>query len=168
MDRASPETSTHRASTQFAQSLEISIQLIHELETVMLEETHAIEMRDHDSLQRIILNKKNLVTALEAETCRQKHWVELDQHPFSLAGMTKFFAARGNDDQLLGLWSTLRESTTRCDRINRTNAGLIERDRKRISTSLRILSGDDGTSATYNPRGRTESASPRSRTFSQA
>jgi flagella synthesis protein FlgN len=168
MDRKSPSLTPPNPSAQFAQSLKLSIQLMGDLETAMLEETHAIETRDTDSLLRILASKKDLVAQLEEETLRQKQWVALARHPFTPAGMMKFFAGVSDDGQLLGLWSILRESSTRCDRMNRSNARLIERNRKRIATSLRILSGDDGTSATYNPRGRTESASPRSRTFSQA
>jgi flagella synthesis protein FlgN len=163
MDRASPEK-----STRFAQSLELSIQLMQQLETAMLEETRAIETRDADSLQRIVDHKRDLVARIEAETCQQKHWVELEQQPFTAAGMTKFFATLGNDRQLLALWSNLRESSVRCHRMNRSNAQLIDRDRKRITTLLRIMSGDDGASATYTPHGRTESAGPRSRTIIQA
>ena len=168
MDRANPNLALPNTSAQFAQSLKLSIQLMGDLEAAMLEETRAIETRDTDSLLRILASKKDLVAQLEEETLRQRHWVALARHPFTPAGMTKFFAGVGDEGQLLGLWSILRESSTRCDRMNRSNARLIERDRKRIATSLRILSGDDGASATYNPRGRTESASPRSRTFSQA
>lgn len=168
MDRATPNPAPPNPSVRFAQSLTLSIRLMGDLETAMLEETRAIETRDTDSLLRVLADKKELVAQLEAETLLQKQWVALARHPFTPAGMTTFFAEVGDDGQLLGLWSTLRESSTRCDRMNRSNARLIERDRKRIATSLRILSGDDGASATYTPRGRTESASPRSRTFSQA
>ncbi|AFL72458.1 FlgN protein [Thiocystis violascens DSM 198] len=168
MDRANPNLALPNTAAQFAQSLKLSIQLMGDLEAAMLEETRAIETRESDSLLRVLASKRDLVARLEEETLLQKQWVALAHHPFTPVGMTKFFAGVGDDGQLLGLWSILRESSTRCDGMNRSNARLIERGRKRVATSLRILIGDDGTSATYNPRGRTESTTPRSRTFSQA
>lgn len=154
--------------TQFAQSLALSLLLMQQLENAMLEETRAIEMRDTDLLRRILDDKQDLIARIETETCRQKQWAEGAQCAFTPAGMMQFFAASECPDAVRNQWSMLRESAARCDRMNQFNARLIDRHRKRIATSLRILSGDDGVSATYNPRGRTESTGPRSRTRIQA
>lgn len=165
---APPATADSATPTQFARSLGVSIQLIERLETALLDEARAIASRDSLALQRSVDGKQELVTQLEAETHRQRHWVELARQPFTPAGMTKFFATLGSDGQLPELWSRLRDSSARCDRLNRANARLIERDRRRVAATLRIMSGDDGASKTYNPRGQTESAGLRGRTFTQA
>lgn len=154
--------------SQFAHSLDVSLQLSHQLESILLEETRAIEMHDPDDLLRVVTDKKALVIQLESETIRQKNWVEHAQHAFTLAGMVTFFKTFDQDHDLLDRWSNLRDSIIRCDRLNQANALLIERDRNRINLSLRILSGDDGVSSTYNLRGCTESGRQKSRSISQA
>lgn len=153
---------------QFAQSLETSIRLANRLEETMLEETRAVETRDPDQLQRLVDEKQGLVTQLEAETQRQKRWVELEQYPFTPAGVLKFFSASGDGLDLSGRWTLLRDVIRRCDQLNRANGRLIERDRKRVALSLRLLTGEDETAATYDPHGRTRGAGPRSRMTSQA
>jgi flagellar biosynthesis protein FlgN len=153
---------------QFAESLDNSLRLIKALEAIMLAETGAIQSRDPDELQRIVADKAELVVQLEAETNRQKQWLELAQQPFTPIGMAQFFAAVDEENQLLDRWSALRDVIARCDRLNESNASLIERDRKRVAMTLRLLKGDDGTPTTYDPRGRSEPMSPRSRTISRA
>ena len=168
MGSPQPDQMTTDRMGQFIQSLECSIQLSHQLERALLDETRAIEMRDPDDLLRVVTDKQNLVVQLEAETGRQKRWVELADVTYTPAGMAKFFARFDRDGRSLDRWSSLRESIARCDRLNQANAHLIERDRKRINLTLRILNGDDGFSATYNLRGTTESGGSRSRSISQA
>ena len=92
--------------------------------------------------------------------------MELADVTFTPAGMAKFFSRFDQDGRLRDRWSSLRESIARCDRLNQANARLIERDRKRINLTLRILNGDDGFSATYNLRGAPESGGSRSRSRS--
>lgn len=168
MESQQPEPMTTDRMSQFTQSLELSLQLSHQLERTLLDETRAIEMRNPDDLLRVVTDKQNLVVQLETETGRQKQWVELAGHPFTPVGMAKFFARFDQDGRSLDRWSSLRESISRCDRLNQANARLIERDRKRINLTLRILNGDDGFSATYNLRGNPESGGLRSRSISQA
>ncbi len=168
-DRAQHTTSLCDMAVQFARSLDVSVRLIQQLETTLLEETRAIEIRNTDALLHSVSNKRDLVAQIEAETLSQKRIVEGQQQSFTPAGMTKFFAMLGNDLPLLSLWSALRDASSRCDRMNRANSRLIERDRKRIATALRILNGgDDGAAATYNLQGRAEAAELPSRTIIQA
>ena len=163
-----PDPMTANHMSQFIQSLECSVQLSLQLERTLLDETRAIEMRDPDDLLRVVTDKQNLVVQLEAETGRQKHWVELTDDTFTPAGMATFFTKFDQDGRLRDRWSSLRESISRCDRLNQANAHLIERDRKRINLTLRILNGDDGFSTTYNLRGSREPGGLRSRSISQA
>lgn len=163
-----PDPMTANHMSQFIQSLECSVQLSLQLERTLLDETRAIEMRDPDDLLRVVTDKQSLVVQLEAETGKQKQWVELAGHTFTPVGMAKFFASFDQDGRSLGRWSSLRESIARCDRLNQANARLIERDRQRINLTLRILNGDDGFSTTYNLRGSREPGGLRSRSISQA
>ncbi|PQJ95269.1 flagella synthesis protein FlgN [Chromatium okenii] len=156
------------SSTQFAQSLVCSLRLLTQLETVMLEEARVIATRKPDALQHVVTQKSALVVALEAETAKQKQWVESAQLPFSNSGVAQFFTQFENAQSLNEQWGQLREIGMRCDQLNRANARLIEHDRKRIATLLRILKGDDTASTTYTPQGRTASASSRSRTLIHA
>ena len=152
----------------FSHSLDQSILLTQELESVMLEETRAVETHDLDTLQRVIADKQRLVAQLEEETGRQRGWVEAGRHSFTPPGMERFFTEFDDDDRLRSRWSVLHQAISRCDGMNQHNARLIERDRRRVNASLRILSGDDGSSATYDPRGRTSSGGSRGRTISRA
>ncbi|MBV5308613.1 flagella synthesis protein FlgN [Chromatium okenii] len=156
------------AAAQFAQSLLCSLQLLAQLEAVMLDEARVIATHNPDALQRVVTNKSALVMALEAETVKQKQWVESAQLPFSNAGVAQFFTQFENAQSLNEQWGQLREIGMRCDQLNRANARLIEHDRKRIATLLRILKGDDAASTTYTPQGRTASAGSRSRTLIHA
>lgn len=157
-----------RLLDSFATSLEQSLQLAARLESVMLEETGAIEGRQLEALERAVYSQQDLVARLEAETTRQRHWVEEAGHAFSPAGLSAFFDQIDEQGRLLQIWSRLRESIGRCDAMNKVNARLIERDRRRVTLSLRILTGDDGSSATYDTHGRTSSGGAPGRTISRA
>lgn len=152
----------------FAESLERSILSSQRLQEVMLDETRAIQTRDTDFLLRVVTDKQRLVAELEAQTDLQRRCVEATGHAFTPAGVAEFFAELGGEGQLPERWSSLRESVSCCERMNRTNAALIERDRKRVDTGLRILNGDDGVSSTYDPHGRTSRGRMTGRTISQA
>ncbi len=134
----------------------------------MLEEMRAIQSHEPDRLQEIVSEKLELVTQLETETTQQKVWVELENYDFTPEGIAGFIAAFDQDNRLAQRWSDIRASIARCDRLNKANARLIERDRKRIALSLRILRGEDGVGATYNPQGRPEADHQHRRTISQA
>lgn len=153
---------------QFIGSLDSSLELIHRLETVMLEEMRAIESHEPDRLQEIVTEKLALVNQLETETAQQKLWIELQDHAFTPEGIADFIAAFDQNDQLAERWSQIRESVRRCNQLNKANARLIERDRKRIALSLRIIRGEDGAGATYNLQGRPEADHQHRRTISQA
>ena len=153
---------------QLVASLDVSIGLIQRLEEVMLEETRAIASHAPEQLQGVVAEKLDLVQRLEAETRRQKGWIEEAGFSFTPEGIEGLIAALDRDDRLRDRWSDLRAHSGRCDRLNEDNARLIERDRKRIAMSLRILRGEDGNAATYDPRGRPESDRQQSRTISQA
>lgn len=154
--------------SHFAASLERSIQLSQRLQEVMLDETRAIQTRDTDFLLRVVTDKQQLVAELEAQTAVQRRCVEAQDHDFTPDGVARFFSTLGGQDQLPGRWSALRESIACCERMNRTNAALIERDRKRVESGLRILEGDDGISSTYDTHGRTSRRTILSRKISQA
>lgn len=155
-------------ASQFAQSLVRSLQMLAQLETVMLDEARVIATRNPDMLQRVIATKSTLVATLEAETVKQKQWVEFAQLPFTNSGIAQLFTQFDHAQSLSAQWTQLREMSVRCDQLNRANARLIEHDRKRIATLLRILKGDDAASATYTPQGRTTFTSSRSRTLIHA
>ncbi|NEX21079.1 flagellar protein FlgN [Thiorhodococcus mannitoliphagus] len=153
---------------QFADSLRRSVELIHQLEGVMLEEMRAIESRAPEQLQQIVVEKLELVDRLEHETAQQKGWVELEHHSFTPEGIDAFITAVDPKDQLRKPWGELRAGIGRCDGLNKKNARLIERDQKRIALSLRILKGEDGASSTYDPKGRAQTSRIQGRTISQA
>ncbi|MBK1723679.1 flagella synthesis protein FlgN [Thiocystis violacea] len=153
---------------QLNASLDRSIGLIRRLEAVMLEEMRAIESHAPEALGEIVATKLALVNALEAETTQQKIWVELEGCSFTPDGIEALIAAFDQNATLRERWSELRECIGRCDRLNKSNARLIERDRKRIAMSLRILKGEDGQASTYDPRGRPETGHQKSRNISQA
>lgn len=163
-----PQPAIACSAARIAQSLAHALQLLAQLETVMLDEARVIAMRNADALQRIVANKSAVVMALEAETVKHKQWVEAVQLPFTNSGVAQFFAGFDNAQSLGEQWALVREIGMRCDQLNRANARLIEHDRKRIATLLHILKGDDATSATYTPQGRTASTSSRSRTLIHA
>jgi flagellar biosynthesis protein FlgN len=152
----------------FVASLDRSLQDIRDLEETMLEEMRAIESRDVDALHKIVAGKSTLVTRLEAETAQQRTWIEQAQLTFTPAGIERFIHDFDHGDQLGARWAELREAIGRCDQLNKANARLIERDRRRIAMTLRILQGEDPSSTTYDPRGRTETAGQPGRTIIRA
>lgn len=153
---------------QFADSLSRSVTLIHQLEEIMLEEMRAIESRAPDELQKIVAEKLALVEQLEQETSRQKELVELEGCGFTPEGVDAFITAIDPGEILREPWSTLRAGIERCDKLNKSNARLVERDQKRVALSLRILKGEDGASSTYDPKGRPQTGRIQGRTISQA
>ncbi|MBK1716730.1 flagella synthesis protein FlgN [Thiocystis violacea] len=152
----------------FVASLDSAIEDMSRLESVMLEETRTIESRDVDGLQRAVAEKQRLVTRLEAETARQKDWIEGARLSFTPEGIEAFIQAFDQEDRLGSRWSMLREHIRRCDQLNSDNARLIERDRRRIAATLRLLRGEDSSATTYDPQGRTAAGGQRGRTISQA
>ncbi|MFD2112969.1 flagella synthesis protein FlgN [Thiorhodococcus fuscus] len=154
--------------TAFSQSIEQSLQLMQKLERLMLQETEILASRHVDRLQPILTEKQLLIERLEQETTQQKHWVESANHAFTLAGIELFFRDLDPSNDLSNRWSALRATIERCDRLNDANGRLIERGRKRVAMSLRLLCGDDGQSTTYDPYGRATSPTHQSRTISRA
>jgi len=154
--------------TAFSQSIEQSLQFMQELEKLLLQETEILASRHIDRLQSILTEKQLLIERLEQETTQQKHWVESANHAFTPAGIELFFQALDPSNDLSNRWSTLRATIDRCNRLNESNGRLIERGRKRVAMSLRLLSGDDGQSTTYDPYGRKTSPTHQSRTISRA
>ena len=152
----------------FILSLDTAIQDIQGLESVMLEETRALESRDADQLAKVVAQKQDLVTRLEAQTARQRAWVESSQQAFTSEGVARFMQDFDQGDQLAKRWAILRDGIARCDRLNQGNARLIERDRQRVANLLRILRGEDSSATTYDPKGRTEAGGQRGRTITQA
>ncbi|NEV60521.1 flagella synthesis protein FlgN [Thiorhodococcus minor] len=153
---------------QFADSLSRSVTLIHQLEESMLEELRAIESRAPDQLQTIVAEKLALVDQLEQETARQKQWVELEGRSFTPEGIDAFIAALDPSEALRGPWTKLRAGIERCDKLNKKNARLVEREQKRVAMSLRILKGEDNASSTYDLKGRPQTGRIQGRTISQA
>ncbi|EXJ16898.1 flagella synthesis protein FlgN [Imhoffiella purpurea] len=154
--------------TEFSESIDRSLQFMQDLEHLMLLETEVLASRDIGRLQPILTEKQALIERLEQETGRQKQWVEGAGHAFTPAGIARFFRELDPSARLSNHWSTLKEAIERCDRLNHANGLLIERGRKRVAMSLRLLSGDDGQSTTYDPHGRPSSSKHRSRTLSRA
>jgi flagellar biosynthesis protein FlgN len=159
----SPELSHH-----FAQSLAQSVHLLQQLEATMLEEAEALAHRNPDVVHQVVQRKAALVIELETVTKQQKQWVETAQLPFNPAGLATFLVACSAEFGVYEQWAQVRTIGRRCDQLNRANARLIEQDRKRVASLLRILKGDDATSATYTPQGRAKSVNSRSRTLSHA
>ena len=154
--------------SHFTVALEHAIQSSQQLQAVLLDETRAIQTRDTDFLLRVVADKQRLVAELEAQTAIQRRCLEQQDQAFTPDGVARFFATLDGGHQLSARWAALRESIACCEQLNRTNAALIERDRKRVDTGLRILQGDDGVSSTYDPRGRTSRGRLPSRAISQA
>jgi flagella synthesis protein FlgN len=151
----------------FVASLDRSIEDMRQLAQLMMDELRAIESRDADGLQQVVDAKRDLLARLENETAQQKHWIEAAGFGFTPDGIERFIQAYDQTDQLGARWSALLDHTRRCDQSNRDNARSIERDWRRVTTTLRLLKGED-TSTTYDPRGRTASGGQRGRTISQA
>jgi flagellar biosynthesis protein FlgN len=149
-------------------SLDRAIADMRQLTGRMLDELRAIESRDLDELQRVVTEKQSLVNRLEAETAQQRHWVETAGFGFTPEGIEQFIQRVDQHDQLGTRWSSLLDHTRRCDQLNSDNARLIERDQRRIAMTLRLLKGEDASTTTYDPRGRTASSGQRGRTISQA
>lgn len=154
-------------SSEVAQSLERSVALAERLEALLLDESGALAARNAESLHQVIALKEAAAQELEAETQRQQHWIHEAQLDFTPHGLQAFLARFENAPVLEAYWKRLRETLGRCERLNRDNADLIQRQRRRVDQSLRLLRGDDGVSTTYDPSGRTASAA-RSRTLSRA
>lgn len=148
-------------------SIEHSIELAQQLETLLLDEARALGARDTDALHQVSTRKQQLATTLEAETQRQRQWVIEAGLTFTSEGVHDFLSRFENASELEGRWSLLHETVRRCESMNCQNADLIQRQRRRIDQSLRLLRGDDGVSTTYDPSGKTASAM-RSRTLSRA
>lgn len=158
-----PELARH-----FAHALAQSLHLLQQLEATLLEETRALASHDPDAIHQVVTRKSALVAALETATAQQKHWVETTQLPFTPAGMTIFMQGCSTELGIAEQWAQVRKNGSRCEQLNRANARLIEQDRKRVASLLRILKGDDASAATYTPQGRAKSVSSRSRTLIHA
>ncbi|NKN33184.1 flagella synthesis protein FlgN [Marichromatium bheemlicum] len=152
----------------FAHSLETAIALATRLEQALFDETRAIELRDPDELQHVVAGKQQLADQLEEETLRMKQWVEEAGHTFNAQGVERLLEHVDPQRTLTERWDALRDFIVRCDQLNRTNAALINRDRKRVTLSLRILRGEDPNATTYDPRGQADNGTPHSRTISRA
>lgn len=152
----------------FAVSLDRALECMRRLEELMLEELQAIESRDPDHLQRVVDSKREILVRLENETVQQKYWVEAAGFGFTPAGIEQFLQKHDQVGQLGARWSTLLEHTRRCNRLNAENARLIERDQRRVAMMLHLLKGEDASTTTYDPRGRTATGGRRGRTLSQA
>ena len=152
----------------FIGSLDDAIRDMIRLEAVMLEETQAIASQDIDALQGAIDEQRALMAGLETETARQRGWIEDAGFAFTPEGIERFIQAIDQGNRVADRWSTLLGHMRRCDQANQDNARLIDRDRRRIATTLSILRGEDASTTTYDPKGRTASGGPRGRTISQA
>lgn len=157
-----------RQQAAFGHSLQSSLELAQRLERALLDEGQAILGHDPDHLQTVLASKLPLVTALERATRAQQAFVEASGQTFSPAGMTNFFKHWRDHPHWATQWERLREQVARCDNINRHNAELIERDRRRIATSLQVLRGEDPTPTTYNPSGRADPGEHYSHSLSHA
>ncbi len=149
-------------------SLDLAIEDMHRLAERLLEELGAIESRDPDGLLRLVVDKQTLLTRLETETARQRDWIEAAGFGFTPEGVERFIRTHDRDDRLATRWSALLDQTRRCDQLNSDNARSIERDQRRIAMTLRLLKGEDASTTTYDPRGRTAAGGQRGRTISQA
>jgi len=151
----------------FAQSIERSIALAEQLEGLLLDEGGALGARNTDSLREIVILKEQVTRALETETQCQRQWISDAGLDFDPQGLHQYLERQPDRPRLEEQWRLLRETVRRCERLNRDNADLIQRQRRRVDQSLRLLRGDDGVSTTYDPSGRTASA-VRSRSLSRA
>lgn len=149
-------------------SLDRAIADMRQLAELMLDELRALESRDLDGLQQVVTEKQTLLTRLEAETAQQRHWIEAACFSFTPDGIEQFIQGFDQNDQLGIRWSTLLDHTRRCDQLNRDNARSIDRDRRRVAITLRLLKGEDASTTTYDPQGRPASSGQRGRSISQA
>jgi flagellar biosynthesis protein FlgN len=167
-----PDSQTLASGTHdlaaFVASLDRAIEDMRQLAEFMLEELRAITSRDLDGLQRSVSEKQRLLARLEAETARQRDWIEAAGFSFTPDGVERFIQTQDQDEQLGTRWSALLDHTRRCDQLNSDNARSIERDQRRIAMTLRLLKGEDASTTTYDPRGRTAASGQRGRTISQA
>lgn len=149
-------------------SLDRAIEDMRQLAALLLDELRAIESRDPDGLLRLAGDKQTLLTRLETETARQRDWIEAAGFGFTPDGVERFIQTHDRDDRLGTRWSALLDQTRCCQRLNSDNARSIDRDQRRIAMTLRLLKGEDASTTTYDPRGRTAAGGQRGRTISQA
>jgi flagella synthesis protein FlgN len=157
---------------EFCTALEQAIALATRLEHHLLEETSTLEGRDPAQLEALIEHKRQVIEQLETQTARLKRSVEKAGHQFTVAGLADFLPSLAPAPDAPGTpterWQQLREITARCELMNRENAKSIERHRKRVTTALNLIRGEDGSSATYSAKGDTQSTTVLGRTLTHA
>lgn len=149
-----------------AASLDRSITDMAQLEALMLDELRLLEAREVEQLQRILNDKQRLTTRLAAETQHQQRWIEAAGFSFTPDGVEAFIQSYADAEAFAPRWAQLLDLTRRCSQLNGQNARTVERDWRRVTSTLRLLQGEDA-STTYDPRGRT-ARGQRGRTISQA
>ncbi len=138
---------------QFIESLDGSITLALQLETILLDETCAIEARDPSELQTIVAQKQSASAQLERDTQRQARQITAAGYPFTPEGVADFINALDEADYVADLWRELQDIVWRCRQLNDANAQSIERRRDQVTRSLALLLGQE-TITTYHADGR--------------
>ncbi|WPL19771.1 FlgN protein [Thiorhodovibrio winogradskyi] len=156
----------------FAQALEQAIELTGQLETLLLEETAALDGRDPERLQILVENKQRVIERIAGATASLQHFVEEAGQTFTPDGMDVFLRAtnlaREERQTYTQQWKRLRALAASCELMNRTNAQAVERSRQRVATALKIIRGEEDNGSTYSAQGYSQSSTVLGRTLTQA
>ncbi|EIC22163.1 flagella synthesis protein FlgN [Thiorhodovibrio frisius] len=161
--------SQHQA---FALALEQAIDLTSQLETLLLEETAAVDGRDPEHLNALVENKQQVLEQIEQATATLQRSVEEAGQAFTPDGLEVFLRASDGTteerDHASARWKRLRELAASCEIMNRANAEAVERSRLRVTTALKIIRGEDDNGNTYSAQGYSQSSTVLGRTLTQA
>ena len=133
--------SAEQLPKELLELLRESTDRLEELCAVLDREYSALRDQDLDSLRETIARKQ--ILAAELEDYERRRLVALDVHDLSV-------------DELGAHRQHLEQLALRCDKQNRVNGVLLEKNRRRVQTVLAILQGT-AAAELYNPTGTTVS-----------
>ncbi len=130
----------------FQQDLPATINL---LNTLKLERT-ALEQRDYDTFEKIIVDKQTLLNTLETNANARRSL--LQQAGFTDESAT-LKAVEQEAPSVAKAWHQLGEQWKQCQQLNEVNERIAKRTRLVVGQLLDILRGHNSHSKLYNSKG---------------
>jgi len=154
MSSANLSRRTLHAWQNITDELNSDLSLTEELEKLLDQERKALETRDYDTFQKLIIQKQSMMKALELHASTRKKVLKqagyADEKKALLSAETHF-------PQLADKWKALGTQWEVCQKKNAINDKILQRTKLVVSHMLDMLRGENGNNKVYNAAGSTSS-----------
>lgn len=153
---SSPQLSSRmqQAWQQVSPNLISDLELTKQLEKILDSERKALETRDYDTFQTLILDKQTTMKTLELHASHRKKVLKLAGYRDEKHALE---SAEEYSSQVAQAWQQLGTQWAVCQKKNAINEKILQRTKLVVSQMLDMLRGENGNNKVYDATGGTSS-----------